>query len=235
MPFEHGLALDSCVLAWPCCTGWQDWSGADTLTAASSTAAQPSQTASQNIVANVLPTRLQHQAYVVACCAGWQDWSGGDTSKQTPSTAAQPSQTASQNIVANTLPNPDVNPLAIQPITTPGLGTSQRRIAPQDSCNPRSGNSTLNGCITPQVRDRRTNQLNVSLSHLTESLQEHPKALLVQLTVPVMYLSGIAHRHRWQDQGMTCVGAVSCRQMRRALYPARAGALQAAGSASSAI
>ena len=62
--------------------------------------------------------------------------------------------------MANTLPNPDVNPLAIQPPATPSLGGgNQRWINPTLSCNPWSGNSTLNGCITPQVR------LNQYMSH----------------------------------------------------------------------
>ena len=43
-------------------------------------------------------------------------------------------------------------PLAIQPISTPGLAGSGRWIAPWQSCNPWSPhNSSLNGCITPQA------------------------------------------------------------------------------------
>ena len=53
--------------------------------------------------------------------------------------------------MSNTLPNPGVNPLAL-PMATPDLGGgSQRWINRMQSCNPWSGNSTLNGCITPQV------------------------------------------------------------------------------------
>lgn len=88
----------------------------------------------------------------VCTCAGWQSWAGGDTAKQTPSAAAQPAQSSSQSIMANTLPNPDVNPLAVKLINTPDVGGGNKRwISPTMSCNPWSGNSTLNGCITPQV------------------------------------------------------------------------------------
>ncbi|CAL5228295.1 g11401 [Coccomyxa viridis] len=86
--------------------------------------------------------------------SGWQSFSGKDTSKQTPSTAAQPAQSSSQSIMANTLPNPDVNPLAVQLINTPAVGGGNKRwINPTLSCNPWSGNSTLNGCITPQANE----------------------------------------------------------------------------------
>ena len=105
-------------------------------------------------------------------CAGWQSWSGGDTSKQTPSTAAQPAQSSSQSIMASTLPNPDVNPLAIQPMTTPDVGGGNKRwINPTLSCNPWSGNSTLNGCITPQVGHQGTYCLPTSVESAAEDYQ----------------------------------------------------------------
>ena len=86
-------------------------------------------------------------------CTGWQSWSGGDTTKQTPSTAAQPAQPSYQSFLAKPPPMSNANPLGLQPITTPDLGGgTQRWIKPALSCNPWSGNSSLNGCITPQVR-----------------------------------------------------------------------------------
>ena len=80
-------------------------------------------------------------------------WSGNDAAKQTPSSAATAQQSSSaQSIMASTLPDPNANPLAIQPISTPGLAGSGRWIAPWQSCNPWSPhNSSLNGCITPQA------------------------------------------------------------------------------------
>ncbi|CAK0785876.1 hypothetical protein CVIRNUC_009089 [Coccomyxa viridis] len=80
-------------------------------------------------------------------------WSGNDAAKQTPSSAVTAQQSSSaQSIMASTLPDPNANPLAIQPISTPGLAGSGRWIAPWQSCNPWSPhNSSLNGCITPQA------------------------------------------------------------------------------------
>ena len=73
-------------------------------------------------------------------------WSGNDAAKQTPSSAAAAQQSSSaQSIMASTLPDPNANPLAIQPISTPGLAGSGRWIAPWQSCNPWSPhNSSLN-------------------------------------------------------------------------------------------
>ena len=109
-------------------------------------------------------------------CTGFQSWSGGDTAKQTPSVPAQASQSSAQSIVANTLPDPFVNPLAAQPISTPSLAGSQRWISPAQSCNPWSKNSTLNGCITPQVRGpctRFSGDLNVMVLERLIHIQSH--------------------------------------------------------------